>query len=230
MDIKKITEVLQIIKKNHFQAYVVGGTARDIILKRDFSDVDIATNAPIDFIKKSFKIENDDGLAFGSIKIVYKNIIMEITRFRQEKYNDNSNFPVIEKYLNKPIEEASRRDFTINCLYLDLTNNEIVDPYNGLNDLLQARLNFIGDPYIRIKEDPSRIIRGLRLAYKLNFIIDETTKKAFIECHDEIKKISNTKLKRELGKMVSDLGLDKTINILKTYQIDSRGVLNNENQ
>lgn len=228
MELKKIIGVLNILKKNHYQAYVVGGTARDIILSRPFTDIDIASNAPIDFLKKSFKIESTDGEVMGSIKIVYQNVIMEITRFREEKYTNNSTFPIVTKYLNSPYDEASRRDFTINCLYLDLITIEIIDPFNGLNDLMQANLAFIGEPSVRIKEDPSRILRGLRLAYKLNFKIASKTNEAFKEYKDELNRLSLSKFKKEINKTVADLGYEKTKKILEEYQIDDKGVLENE--
>jgi len=219
MDIKKICEVISIIKKAHYKAFLIGGSSRDFIFSRDFTDIDIATNAPMNFISKTFKVENQDGLSMGSIKISFKNLIMEITRFREETYNEKSTFPKIVKYLNDEEEDAKRRDFTINAIYLDPTNNEVVDPYDGLKDLFSYKLKFIGNPEIRIKEDPSRILRGIRLAYKMNFTIDDETNNAFLKYKDELNRLSNTKFKREIEKMIIDLGEEKTKKILSNYQI-----------
>ena len=74
MDIKRISEVISIIKKGKYKAFLIGGSSRDLIFSRDFTDVDIATNAPLDFIKKTFNVVNEDGASMGSIKINYKNI------------------------------------------------------------------------------------------------------------------------------------------------------------
>ena len=143
MDIKRISEVISIIKKAKYKAYLVGGSSRDFIFSRDFTDIDIATNAPIDFLKKTFKIESEEGIKMGSIKINYKNLIMEITRFRKESYDGKSIFPKIEKFLNDEEEDAIRRDFTINAIYLDPTNFNVVDPYDGVKDLFSFVVRFI---------------------------------------------------------------------------------------
>ncbi len=220
MDIKKIIEVIAIFKKAHYQAYLVGGSSRDYLLGREFKDIDIATNAPLDWVSKNFKVENEDGISMGSIKIVYKNYLMEITRFREEEYTEKSSFPKIKKFLQYPEEEAKRRDFTINAIYLDLTNQEIIDPYHGMQDLFSYQIRFIGDPILRIKEDPSRILRGLRLCKKLNFQIEENTNQAFLNLKEELKRLSHNKFKREIDKMKEDLGEDKTIILLNQYGID----------
>lgn len=223
MDIKKIIEVITIFKKNKYRAYLVGGSSRDYLYARGFNDVDLATNAPIDFIKKTFNVINEDGKAMGSIKINYKNIVMEITRFRKEKYKGNSNFPKIEEYLYDAEDDAVRRDFTINAIYLDLTNNEIVDPFQGIKDLFSYKVKFIGDPVTRINEDPTRIIRGIRLAYKMNFTIDEETNKAFINGIDQLDRLSAKKLNKEIDKTILELGEERAIKILAMYNISKKG-------
>ena len=176
MDIKKISEVISIIKKGKYKAFLVGGSTRDLLLSRDFNDVDIATNAPLSFIEKTFKVENDDGKSMGSIKISYKNLVIEITKFRLEKYNEKSTFPKIDK--------------------------------------------FIGDPKERIIQDPSRILRGIRLAYKLNFSIDEQTDLAFKENVNELSRLSKGRFNKEIEKMEVELGENKTKAILQLYNIN----------
>lgn len=220
MDIKKISEIITIIKKNKYKAFLVGGSSRDFLLSRAFNDVDIATNAPLAFIKKTFKVENLDGESMGSIKISYKNQMVEITKFRLEKYVEKSTFPKIDKFIEDPSEDAARRDFTINSIYLDLTTNQIIDPYDGLKDLFTFKIKFIGNPEQRIKEDPSRILRGLRLAYKLNFTIEENTDNAFKEFSSEVNRLSENRYKKEVEKMVIELGENKAKQILKQYNLD----------
>ncbi len=220
MDIKKISEVISIIKKGKYKAFLVGGSTRDLLLSRDFNDVDIATNAPLSFIEKTFKVENDDGKSMGSIKISYKNLIIEITKFRLEKYNEKSTFPKIDKFIEDPSEDAIRRDFTINAIYLDTTTNQIIDPYDGLKDLFSFKIKFIGDPKERIIQDPSRILRGIRLAYKLNFSIDEQTDLAFKENVNELSRLSKGRFNKEIEKMEVELGENKTKAILQLYNIN----------
>ena len=222
MDVKKVSEVISIIKKGKYKAYLVGGSSRDLLFARFFDDVDIATNAPLDFIYKNFKVVNEDGKSMGSIKINYKNIIIELTKFRTEKYVEKSTFPKIDKFVDDPLLDANRRDFTINAIYLDLTNNEILDPFDGVKDLFSFTLKFIGDPLTRIKEDPSRIIRGIRLAYKLNIKIDEKTNEAFKENISELDRLSTNRFNKEIEKMIEEIGENKTSSILEEYNINRR--------
>ena len=222
MDVKKVSEVISIIKKGKYKAYLVGGSSRDILFARFFDDVDIATNAPLDFIYKTFKVVNEDGKSMGSIKINYKNIIIELTKFRTEKYLEKSTFPKIDKFVDDPLLDANRRDFTINAIYLDLTNNEILDPFDGVKDLFSFTLKFIGDPLTRIKEDPSRIIRGIRLAYKLNIKIDEKTNEAFKENISELDRLSTNRFNKEIEKMIEEIGENRTSSILEEYNINRR--------
>ena len=209
MDIKRIYEVITIIKKAKYKAYLVGGSSRDFLYARNFTDVDIATNAPLDYISKTFNVINDQGKSMGSLKINYKNVVMELTRFRKEEYNEKSSFPKVVEYLKDAEDDAIRRDFTINAIYLDVTTNEIVDPYDGIKDLFSYKVKFIGNPKERIKEDPTRIIRGIRLAYKMNFSIDEETNSAFMDCINELDRISSSKLNKEIEKTRVDLGQER---------------------
>ena len=222
MDVKKVSEVISIIKKGKYKAYLVGGSSRDLLFARFFEDVDIATNAPLDFIYKTFKVVNEDGKSMGSVKINYKNTVIEITRFRTEKYSEKSTFPKIDKFVDDPIIDSNRRDFTINAIYLDLTNNEIIDPHDGVKDLFSFTLKFIGNPQERIKEDPSRILRGIRLAYKLNIRIDETTDNAFKENVKELERLSDNRFNKEIEKMIEDIGENRTNVILQEYGIERR--------
>ena len=222
MDVKKVSEVISIIKKGKYKAYLDGGSSRDLLFARFFDDVDIATNAPLDFIYKNFKVVNEDGKSMGSIKINYKNIIIELTKFRTEKYLEKSTFPKIDKFVDDPLLDANRRDFTINAIYLDLTNNEILDPFDGVKDLFSFTLKFIGDPLTRIKEDPSRIIRGIRLAYKLNIKIDEKTNEAFKENISELDRLSTNRFNKEIEKMIEEIGENRTSSILEEYNINRR--------
>lgn len=219
MDIKKIIDVLLIIKKNKYKAYLVGGSARDILFQKEFIDVDIATNAPLSFLKKTFDVVDESGSSMGAVKIKYKHIVMELTHFRSETYDYQSIYPKKIEFIDDERKDAKRRDFTINAIYLDLTNNQIIDNFGGVNDLFNYKLRFIGEASLRIKEDPSRILRGLRIAAKMNFEIDKETSKAFDEYKDELKRLTKSKIQKEINKMIADIGKVKTEKILARYQI-----------
>lgn len=222
MDIKKISEVFSIIKKARYQVYLVGGSSRDYLYGRDFLDVDITTNAPLEFIKKNFQVYDEAGAKYGSIKIIYKNIVMEITIFRKEIYEEKSYYPKKVEFVDCPEIDATRRDFTIDAIYLDLLSNEIIDPLCGVKDLFSFTLKFIGDPQQRINEDPTRILRGLRIANKMNFSIEEKTNQAFIDNIDKLDLLTDKKFNLEIEKMYLDLKENKTKQILEKYKITER--------
>ena len=200
-------------------AYLVGGSSRDFIYGRDFIDVDIATNMPLNEVSNLFEVVDKQGECFGSVKIKYAGMVAEITHFRKESYENGNTFPKI-KLIDDIQEDAKRRDFTINCIYLDVSNNMTYDPYDGIKDLYNHTLRFIGDPKTRIIEDPTRIIRGLRIAYKLNLDIDKDTNQGFIDNIDELKRLSNSRYKKEIEKMYEELKDNKTKKILSLYKME----------
>jgi len=228
MDIKKVSEVLLIYKKAGYKAYLVGGSSRDLLFSRETNDIDIATNAPMNFTSKTFEVIDTSGKSMGSLHINYKNTKMDITCFRTETYDYKSTYPKVDKYIQDEEEDAKRRDFTVNAIYLDTTNNQVVDPYNGIGDMMNYTLRLIGDPITRIKEDPTRIIRGLRVAYKYNFAIEENTNNAFKELSFELKRVTSNRLAKEIDKMLADLGEFKTNRILNEYKIERKD--ENDNQ
>lgn len=222
MNTKKICEIIKIFKKNGYLAYLVGGSSRDLLLSRDFDDIDLTTNAPLTFIKKNFNIESEEGIGLGSLKINYHQLIVEITLFRKEEYDYKSIFPKVKEFISDPYEDANRRDFTINAIYLDLTTNEIIDPFAGLKDLFSYQIRFIGDSEQRILEDPTRILRAIRLAYKLNFAIEEKSLEAILNHINELKRIKTSKFLKEIDKMEKEIGKEKTLKILNLYHIERR--------
>ena len=220
MEIKKIISILNVIKKSGYKGYLVGGSARDFVYGREFVDVDIATNMPLETIRKSFDVIDDSGKPFGSLKIKFANMEAQLTHFRKEIYEKDETFPKT-KLVDNIEDDANRRDFTINAIYLDISNKmEAYDPYDGIHDLYNHILRFIGDPKIRIHEDPTRIIRGLRIAYKLNLDIDNDTNKAFIENINELERLSKSRYEKEIKKMYQDLCVNKTKMILDNYKME----------
>lgn len=217
--IKKICELITKINKLGYKAYLIGGSSRDFLLSRSFLDIDIATNAPINILEANFKVIDAKGKSLGSIKIEYKDLVIEITRFRKESYKENSIYPHIE-FVDSEYEDALRRDFTINAIYLNVLNNQIIDPFDGLNDLMTFKVRFIGNPVDRIKEDPTRIIRALRISNKLNFNLENNTNIAIKENIEELKKIPLKKYQNEITKTIQELGIEKTKKIFNEYNIE----------
>ena len=212
-------EIVKILTSFTYQAYLVGGVVRDYLMNNEFNDIDIATNATPEQVKELFPNVRMDYAHLGFVTLKEECVTFEISTFREEVY-DKPRKPSKIYYANNLVDDVKRRDFTINAIYLDCSTNQIIDPYDGLKDLFTFKIKFIGEPKERIKQDPTRILRGLRLAYKLNFEIEENTNNAFKECFEEIKRLSKTRLNKEIEKMELELGKEKTESILKLYNID----------
>lgn len=194
---EKAIEILNILYKNKYEAYIVGGYVRDKLLNIENSDIDICTNATPDKLKNIFDICEDNS-EYGSLKIEYNGYLYEITTFRKEKYIGNR-FPKVT-YIKDLKEDLKRRDFTINTICIDKDEN-IVDLYNGEKDLKLNILKSIGNPYVKFDEDPIRILRAIRFKNALNLNYEDTLKEAIKEKNMLLKNISKKRIKKELNKM-----------------------------
>ena len=169
----------------------VGGCLRKILNKEECDDIDLATNVNPDTVKNILESKNikyhETGIDHGTITAIINKKKFEITSLRKDILTDGRHAKVT--YTNNWIEDASRRDFSINSIYSDLNGN-LYDPYNGRADLKNGLVKFIGDPEKRITEDYLRILRYLR--FFLNYSKQD---------HDEkIKKIIKTPFKRKTNR------------------------------
>ncbi len=200
-----IQETLEKLNKAGFEAYVVGGCVRDIIMKKIPNDWDITTNAypqeMIDIFPEA-KYENDFGTVLVPIKEDDKLIdVLEITTYRSEKgYTDNRRPDEVkfEKDLSKDLE---RRDFTINALAMD-RKEEIIDLFGGLKDIDKKIIRSVGEPLERFKEDALRLLRAIRLSAQLDFSIENKTERAILKMAGSVKFVSQERIRDELIKML----------------------------
>lgn len=207
---KKFQPILWLQQKK-FKAYVVGNQSRSQLLGTicDPNDIDMATNAKPSQIVKILRQQNilpstvND--KFGVVSFTWQNNEYEITTFRQDFYNDQFNHirrtPSQIKFIEDVAIDAKRRDITINAIYWNPVNNRYIDPENGKNDLKSKIIRFIGNPEIRIKEDPIRVLRAIRFKFYLGFNYDSSTRTALKKFGSLIYKISATSLKREFYKI-----------------------------
>lgn len=196
-----LKQFFALFDKLNIDIYLTGGSARDFILNKDFEDLDFATPYSTKKLIDLLEIKHYDTFAikFGTLKTNILGRNVEITTFRKEgEYKDHRR-PTNIEFVTDIKEDAKRRDFTINALYIN-KNFDVIDFYNGLDDLNNKVIKMIGDPYIRLKEDPVRIIRAIRFASNMNFSIDNNLKKALIDLKDNIKFISESRLNMELKK------------------------------
>lgn len=169
--------IVDTLGKAGFIAYYAGGWVRDFLLQHPSDDIDIATNAPPETIQALFPKTVPIGIAFGIILVIINGREYEVATFRNDlDYQDGRRPTRIE--FTTAVEDAKRRDFTINGMFYDPIQEKILDYVNGQADLKLGLIRAIGDPHQRIKEDRLRMIRAVRLSCRFGFKIDPATEKA----------------------------------------------------
>lgn len=177
------------LQEDGFAAYVVGGAVRDLMLGVTPKDFDIATNATPEQVHHAFRRSRIIGRRFRIVHVMMGADTIEVTTFRGGSISDTNETGRImaDNSYGSQEEDAHRRDFTVNALFYDPSDETIIDYQHGVKDLEARRLVMIGQPAKRYQEDPVRMLRAVRLAAKLGFEIDEHTKKP-IRAHAHLLK------------------------------------------
>lgn len=186
-------EIVQILQKEGFKAYLVGGCVRDLLTGIVPKDYDIATSAEPNQVKRKISGAYVIGRRFRLVLVKRGLQQYEVATFRKEGPEDegdenDSSTVVGDNHFGTPEEDALRRDFTINALFYDPVKEEVIDYAYGMKDINARVLRMIGDPAARIVEDPIRVLRAIRLAHKLRFSIDPLLLHAIREKKEELSK------------------------------------------
>ncbi|MBD5806607.1 CCA tRNA nucleotidyltransferase [Limosilactobacillus walteri] len=193
--------VLQKIEAAGYEAYFVGGCVRDTILHDDIHDIDIATSAYPSEIKAIFNHTVDTGIEHGTVMILDHGTGYETTTFRTESGYQDYRRPDKVTFVRSLSEDLKRRDFTINALALR-EDGEVIDLFNGLTDLQKHLIRAVGDPNERFHEDALRMMRAVRFASKLNFVIDGPTLTGIKENAPLLAKIAVERIRVEFEKLM----------------------------
>lgn len=210
---KNVKLIIDILNKNNFEAFIVGGCVRDSIIRLTPHDWDICTNAKPEEIKKCFEFFNtfDSGIKHGTISIVIDGEVYEVTTYRIDgTYSDNRR-PDSVTFTSDIAKDLARRDFTINAM----AYNEqcgLIDPYSGRNDLLDKIIRCVGNPDFRFNEDALRIIRALRFASVYDFVIENETSKSICKNADLLKNIAVERISVEFNKLLCGNGAEEILN------------------
>lgn len=199
---KEVIEILNKFKGAGYQIYIVGGAVRDLLMGRKINDWDFTTDAKPEEILKLFQDAFYDN-KFGTVGIPSDLGVLEITTMRKEGLYQDFRHPIEVGWTNKIEEDLARRDFTINALAL--TNNQIIDPYQGQEDLKNKQVRAVGDPNKRFQEDALRMMRAIRIATELEFEIDKKTFQAIQDNRELITKIANERIRDELLKILASV-------------------------
>lgn len=219
--------IVKALQKAGFETYLVGGCVRDLLLNIHPKDFDIATMAHPPQVKRIIYMAFIIGKRFRLVLVKRDHQQFEVATFRREvkpedyppdKYPDG--IPFGDNVFGTPEEDARRRDFTINALFYDPIEGNLIDYVNGLPDIEARVLRMIGEPAARLIEDPIRILRGIRFAHKIGFTIEPTLRAAMTENASELQK---SVLPRKREEVLKILRLDDPTRAL--LEIFDMGVL-----
>lgn len=212
---KKVETALNILNKNGYEAYIVGGCVRDSLLGSAPNDWDITTSAKPEEICNCFKGYRtiNTGLKHGTVTVIINGMQLEITTYRIDgKYTDNRR-PDSVLFTNDVSDDLRRRDFTINALAYN--KEGIVDLFDGISDIENKIIKCVGEPDERFNEDGLRILRALRFASVLDFNIDEKTSWSIHKNKELLNNISKERISSEFSKLVTGSNF---CNIMSEYK------------
>ncbi len=198
--------VVSRLQRHGYQAYLVGGCVRDLMLGRRPKDFDVATAAHPRQAKRLFSNGRIIGRRFRLVHVSYGQHIVETATFRRapsdEKAEGDDLLITEDNEFGTAAEDAVRRDFTINALFLDPASHEILDYVDGLADLERGCLRTIGDPFVRLAEDPVRILRAVKFATRLGFRIDDATWDAMCELSPDLSRSAKPRVLEEILRLM----------------------------
>lgn len=193
--------VVERLRQAGFIAYLVGGSVRDLLIKRIPKDFDISTSARPDQVKALFQRQCLlIGRRFRLAHIRFGHKVIEVSTFRTGE--NASDLIVQDNEWGTPEEDVLRRDFTINGLFYDPSNQSVIDYVGGWEDIQKHVLRVIGEPEIRFKQDPVRLLRLIKFRARFGFGVDSATELAIQTCRKEIIKSSSARILEEILRML----------------------------
>jgi poly(A) polymerase len=194
------------LQKAGFKAYVVGGAVRDLIAGIEPKDYDIATNATPDQVRGVFRRSRIIGRRFQIVHVMQGPETLEVSTFRAahdaDTLKDEHGRVLRDNVWGSIEEDAARRDFTMNALYYDPTEEVVLDFHNGVQDIQRKTLRMIGDPRTRYREDPVRMLRAVRLSAKLDLRLDPQVQAPIRDMADLIENVPAARLFDEMMKLL----------------------------
>jgi len=203
---KEVSRVTETLEKAGFEAYIVGGCVRDLILGRKPKDWDVTTNAKPENIQSLFE-ETFYENSFGTVGVVNETKdetlkVIEVTPYRLESQYSDRRRPDSVTFSDNLEDDLKRRDFSINAIACSISKGQIVDPHKGQNDIAEKTIRTVGDPNERFEEDGLRILRAIRLHAELGFTINTDTEKALKNKAELLEQISAERIRDEFQRII----------------------------
>ena len=221
----KALSILKSLNDAKYDAYLVGGCVRDLLLGFEPKDFDIATNAHPEQIKAAIPSTRIIGRRFRLAHVHFGREYYEVATFRaphdsSDKGQVGKEGRIINDNVYGTIEEdAVRRDFAINALFYDVKHDEVLDFVGGMDDLEQRQLRLIGDPETRYREDPVRMLRAMRFAGKLGLSIEDASEKPIRELAPLLENIAPARLFDEALKLFHSGQAQSVLSLLREYRL-----------
>jgi poly(A) polymerase len=198
-----------------YQAYLVGGCVRDIVLGREPVDYDVATDATPGEVARIFPRSLSVGAQFGVVVVTANSVQVEVATFRSDVGYSDGRHPDRVEYSKTPQDDVRRRDFTINALLLDPERNEVLDFVGGREDLRAGIIRAIGDPDARFREDKLRMMRAVRFAARFGYSIESATFGAIQKHAAQINEVSAERIRDELTKLLTEGAARRAFELLE---------------
>lgn len=205
--------VLDKIEDAGYEAYFVGGSVRDLLLKKEIHDVDIATSANPEEIKTIFSKTVDVGIEHGTVMVLYNGQTYEVTTFRAESEYTDFRRPDEVTFIRSLKEDLQRRDFTMNAIAMNKEGN-IFDPFSGKKAIEAKVIETVGKASERFTEDALRMMRAVRFVSQLSFSIEDSTYLALKEYGHLLKHIAIERITIEFEKLLLGKNVQKALGIL----------------
>ena len=232
---KGALNVIYDLNKAGYEAYLVGGGIRDLLLGLHPKDFDVATNATPEQIKALFRRARIVGRRFQIVHVSMGRETIEVTTFRANHGNGQSPLPgnthqqhslqneagmlLRDNVFGSVEEDAIRRDFTANALYYTVQDFKVIDFTSGLEDIKNRTLRIIGDPETRYLEDPVRMLRAIRFAAKLDFEIEPGTRAPIISLAENIQQVAAARLFDEINKLFLNPKAKRCLELSQEFQL-----------
>lgn len=203
-------KVVRRLARHHFEAYLVGGCVRDLLLGRQPKDFDVATNANPDDVRRLFRNSRIIGRRFRLVHVLFsRSKVIETATFRRNPQpgdgNQDDNLLIRnDNEFGEAHEDALRRDFTINGLFYDLRRSRVIDWVNGMPDIERRSVRTIGDPLIRFPEDPVRILRAIKFGARLDLGMAPEVYDAIVQCRGLLSMAAKPRLFEELLRLMRE--------------------------
>ncbi|TGK43794.1 CCA tRNA nucleotidyltransferase [Leptospira andrefontaineae] len=217
--LEDLLEISTIIRNHGGEAYLVGGSVRDLILNKIPHEYDLAVSIHPEEMQKIFKRTVPTGIKHGTITVLFHDRSYELTTFRKDEDYIDGRRPETVQFGVSLSEDLKRRDFTMNALALDLQKKILVDEHSGIEDIQNSLIRTIGNPVSRFTEDGLRPVRAIRFVSTLGFAIHPETAEAIETCRPITAKVSTERIHDEFLKVLKSKNPIGGSDLLKKYKI-----------